>query len=208
LHENAPQVGLSSVPGSRLVTDLQTLPINSGSEAAAHDDTGRKPRHGERAQTTAEFVAVLPMLLILLFLVIEFGWLLKNYIVVTNASREVARCAAVNRCLDNGALVEATVLAESRIRDGAGIHPDDIPAILFSIHYIDSDNNDSINTGEGLIVCIQSPSRAVTPLTIFAGWAGVLPNPVPLKAKTVARVEIPYAGGDLTEGADSSCTPS
>jgi hypothetical protein len=169
---------------------------------------------GERAQTSAEFVVVVPMLLILVFLMVEFGWLLKNYIVVTNAAREVARCAAVNRCLLNGSTVEAHELAVSRIRDGAGVHPDDANGmawphrILFSIHYIDDNGNGNVSSGESMIVCIQSPSRAVTPLTIFAGWAGVLPNPVPLKARTETRVEIPYSGSDLDVGADSSCTPS
>jgi hypothetical protein len=166
---------------------------------------------GERAQSSAEFVAIFPMLLILLFLMIEFGWLVKNYLVVTNAGREVARCAAVDLCQNSsGTSITATQLATNRIGAGAGVHGDDAAAIQFSIHNIDHDSNGP-DRGDTLVVCIDSPSRSVTPLLIFAGWTGVLPNPVHLKARTEMRVEAQtgYTGADLgADPGDGSCSPN
>jgi hypothetical protein len=165
-----------------------------------------RPKHimgrSEKGQSTAEFIAVLPFLLLLFFLIVEFGWLLKNYLVVTNAGREVARCAAVDDCRLDSVVVTATDLAIDRIRDGGGVYPDDVGEIEFSIHHTGTGVK-----GDSLIVCIESPSRAVTPLTIFAGWTGVLPNPVPLRARTEMRIEAPngYSGADLS-GSSGLCS--
>ena len=52
-------------------------------------------RRAERGQSLAELALILPVLLILLFGVVEFGMVLKSYIQVTNATREGARYAAL-----------------------------------------------------------------------------------------------------------------
>jgi hypothetical protein len=100
----------------------------------------------------------------------------------------------VNRCNVDGSPVTAQALADSRIHSGGAIHPDD--DFTFEIFWVDEDGSTDQNLGDSLVVCIDSPSRHITPLTIFAGWAGVLPNPVSLKSRTEMRVEIPYDGGD------------
>lgn len=56
---------------------------------------GHKGRR--RGQSLVEFVLILPVLLILLFGIIEFGLLLYNKQVITNASREGARYGIVSR---------------------------------------------------------------------------------------------------------------
>ena len=56
--------------------------------------THKGRRHG---QSLVEFVLILPVLLILLFGIIEFGLLLYNKQVITNASREGARYGIVAR---------------------------------------------------------------------------------------------------------------
>ena len=52
-------------------------------------------RRRERAQSLAEFAMVLPIFLILVFGIIDFGMGLRAYITVSQASREGARYAAV-----------------------------------------------------------------------------------------------------------------
>ncbi|HYM15302.1 MAG TPA: TadE family protein [Dehalococcoidia bacterium] len=56
-------------------------------------DTPR--RKLERGQSLAEFAVVLPLLMLLVFGVVEFGSVMKSYIQLTNASREAARYAAL-----------------------------------------------------------------------------------------------------------------
>lgn len=65
----------------------------------------------EKGATLIEFVLVLPLLLLLTFAIIEFGILLFDKAVVTNASREGARAGIVYRTLDS----VYTPLAESEI---------------------------------------------------------------------------------------------
>lgn len=62
----------------------------------------------ERGQTLVEFAALLPVLCLLLFGIIQFGVVFHDYITVTDASRVGAREAAVSRFVgDSGASAEA-----------------------------------------------------------------------------------------------------
>lgn len=62
----------------------------------------------ERGQTLVEFAALLPVLCLLLFGLIQFGVVFHDYITVTDSSRVGARKAAVSRLLnDNGAAAVA-----------------------------------------------------------------------------------------------------
>jgi Flp pilus assembly protein TadG len=51
----------------------------------------------ERGQTMAEFAIVLPILIVLLFGIVQFGILFNNYVTLTDAARAGARAAAVSR---------------------------------------------------------------------------------------------------------------
>jgi len=54
-------------------------------------------RKGQEGQALVEFALVIPFLLLLMFGLIEFGLLLYNQQVITNASREGARYGIVSR---------------------------------------------------------------------------------------------------------------
>jgi Flp pilus assembly protein TadG len=53
----------------------------------------------ERGQALLEFAFIVPIFLILLLGIIDFGWALKSWITVTNATREGARMGAVGWAL-------------------------------------------------------------------------------------------------------------
>lgn len=55
----------------------------------------RRFRESERGQALVEFTMVLPILLILLFALVDFGRAFYTWLLVTNAAREGARIAAV-----------------------------------------------------------------------------------------------------------------
>ena len=57
--------------------------------------TPRRLVRGGRGQSLVEFALVLPVLLIMIFGIIDFGMGLRSYISLTNATREGARFAAV-----------------------------------------------------------------------------------------------------------------
>ncbi len=54
-----------------------------------------KLRRNEKGQAIVEMALVMPLLVMLLFGIVEFGRVLNTYIVVTNLSREGARLGAV-----------------------------------------------------------------------------------------------------------------
>jgi Flp pilus assembly protein TadG len=69
----------------------------------------------ERGQTMVEFVIVVPVLLMLLFGVIQFGIVYNHYLTITDATRVGARKAAVSRtAADPEALAEAAVREAAR----------------------------------------------------------------------------------------------
>jgi Flp pilus assembly protein TadG len=55
----------------------------------------KRRRDGEKGQSLAEFVMVLPIFLILVFAIIDFGMGFHAWITVTNSAREGARLGAV-----------------------------------------------------------------------------------------------------------------
>jgi Flp pilus assembly protein TadG len=57
----------------------------------------RRKLGAEEGQTMVEFALVVPILLVVLFGVIQFGVVYKDYVTITDASRVGARKAAVSR---------------------------------------------------------------------------------------------------------------
>jgi len=68
----------------------------------------------ERGQTMVEFALVAPVLLLILFAIIQFGVLYSSYVTLTDATRAGARKAAVSRLESTPAAV-----AETAVRDSA-----------------------------------------------------------------------------------------
>jgi Flp pilus assembly protein TadG len=76
--------------------------------------TLRIAARNERGQTMVEFALVLPILLVVLFGIIQFGILYNNYITLTDATRVGARKGSVSRTTANPA-----ALAEAATRSAA-----------------------------------------------------------------------------------------
>jgi Flp pilus assembly protein TadG len=64
-------------------------------------NTMRRFARREEGQAMVEFAIVLPVLLLIVLGIIQFGMLFKNYIALTDAVRVGARQAAVSRTLPN-----------------------------------------------------------------------------------------------------------
>src|SRR5437016_8854858 len=73
--------------------------------------TTKRNRIGdEQGQTMVEFAVVLPILIVLLFGIVQFGILFNNYVTLTDAVRAGARAAAVSRQAPNpGGIATAAV---------------------------------------------------------------------------------------------------
>lgn len=71
---------------------------------------GRRKTRGEKGQSLVEFALVLPLFLVLVFAIVDFGMGFHAWITVTNAAREGARVGAVG--------ADAATI-EQRVRDTA-----------------------------------------------------------------------------------------
>lgn len=70
----------------------------------------RLKRKKEEGQSMLEFVLVLPVFALMLFMILDYGWLFYNYINVENSARNAARIACVEYqyvCLDEHANLES-----------------------------------------------------------------------------------------------------
>jgi Flp pilus assembly protein TadG len=73
-------------------------------------------RHTSRqdGQAVVEFVVILPVLLLVLMAIYQFGQVFVNYMDVTSAAREGARKAAVSRVIGSCASVDSLAISSAR----------------------------------------------------------------------------------------------
>ena len=88
-----------------------------GRAAAAQRGAAERSAGRRDGMAMVEFVIILPVLLMLVFAIIEFGVLFGRWQTVSNAAREGARTAVVYRTGCNSASVESEVRA--RVKDYA-----------------------------------------------------------------------------------------
>jgi len=77
-------------------------------------------RANEGGQALVEFAFVLPILLLILVAILQFGLLFYNYIDLTSATRDGARMATVSRSNTDGdqAVRDAIAASTNVVRDG------------------------------------------------------------------------------------------
>ena len=78
----------------------------------------KRRNKNERGQAVVEFAVILPVLLLILFAILQFGVVFNNYIQVTAAAREGARKAAVSRTLGTSAAETAATTAAKNAAPG------------------------------------------------------------------------------------------
>jgi Flp pilus assembly protein TadG len=143
----------------------------------------RRWRSDEGAQLV-EFALVLPLLLLIVLAIAEFGFIFQRYEVITNAAREGARMAVLPGYGDNGVVtsrVTAYVIAGRVPTTGTN------PAVLVETI--------PIAVGGGLPpVSARRVTVTYTHTYMFlpriAGWFGASYTTVPLVAVSEMRTEI------------------
>ncbi|MGI6143483.1 MAG: TadE/TadG family type IV pilus assembly protein [bacterium] len=123
----------------------------------------------EKGQTLVELALIFPILCLLLLGLVEFGRVFHAYLVLTNASREGAREAAVGK---GDVEVQARVIqTASTLNNGS---------LVVSIEPGEGERS----RGTGVTV------RATYQLPIIAPLiTNILPNPLPIQTATTMRVE-------------------
>lgn len=123
----------------------------------------------EEGQGLVEFALVLPILLLFLLGIVEFGWLFNARISLTSAAREGARVAAVSN-INHQAKAEAAVI--SALSGSSGV-------VVTNVGY-DSDI-DTLNNVRNVIIEVDGQ---VVPLIGF-----FVTGPQQMSAKATMRLE-------------------
>lgn len=83
---------------------------------------GKKRRHDDRGASAVEFALVVPLLLLIVFGMVEFGVAISRYASVTNAAREGVRAASLGATTDE---IRQTVAASLD-----SVDPDDLSVVV------------------------------------------------------------------------------
>ena len=129
---------------------------------------------GQRGQALVEFALMLPLLLIVLFIVVDFGVGLTRWIAITNAAREGARLGAVGA--DEAAIRQKAIDTSDGILSSGDVQVD----------FLDADGSGDIGPGDSVVVDVDYYYSLITPLGRFLT---VTFDPLTLSACSDMRVE-------------------
>lgn len=128
----------------------------------------RKFLKDDRGQALVELALIMPLLIMLLFGVIEFGRVFNAYLTVTSASREGARAATLGA--DNSTI-------QQKVKE-ATPHFDQSKLTVDIVPFSDRKRGDSVS------ITVNYSIKLYAPLIDIA-----LSNPVDVSNKTVMRME-------------------
>jgi hypothetical protein len=134
----------------------------------------RKNKDGERGQALVEFTLIIPIFLLLVFAIVDFGMGFHAWISVTNAAREGARIGAVGADADT---------IEARVRDTVGgLDDEDISVNI---------TNAQGDPGEAVRVEVDYDYELITPLSGILGVVsgGTLGPNIDFTATSEMRLE-------------------
>lgn len=133
---------------------------------------GQRQR-GEGGQALVGFALVVPILLILVLAIVDFGWALRSWMTVTNSAREGARAGAVGASCED--IQQRVVGASAGLLTTADV----------------SIENCQGQPGTPVVVTVAHDYSFVTPLgsllTVFSG--GTLPSTITMTSSSDTRIE-------------------
>lgn len=155
----------------------------------ADTEAGGNRRRGDRGQSLVEFALVLPVLLIIVFGIIDFAMGMRSYVALANATREGARFAAVGAvfgtqadCGVTSATVVGRVCAAAEGLAKSRITVDTNPANVYP---------NGMAPGNSVVVKATYEYRFITPLGAIVDFfsGGSLGTSITLTSETDMRLE-------------------
>jgi Flp pilus assembly protein TadG len=134
-----------------------------------------RPGKGERGQSLMEFALVMPVFLILVLSIVDFGWGLRAYITVTNSAREGARLGAVS--------AGCNAIKNKTVSTSAGLLTLSDVAVSVSPQDLGDCKG---NSGDQLTVTVNYDYHYITPLGNFVQGLG---GPLHMTAVSAMRLE-------------------
>ena len=109
-----------------------------------------------------EFALLLPIFLVVIFIIVDFGVGISRWVILTNATREGARIGAVGATTDE---IRTKVASTSNgLLDPT---PEDV-----NVYYLDKDSNGDVgDRGDSVVVESDYEYGLITPLSAFLNLA-------------------------------------
>ena len=144
------------------------------------DATLKSSNRRERGQSMVEFALLLPIFLVVIFIIVDFGVGISRWVILTNSTREGARLGAVGA---STAEIQVKVATTSNsLLDEADVN----------VYYLDKDDNgDPGDRGDSVVVESDYEYGLITPLKAFLGLAW---DSINFYSCTDMRLELPVSG--------------
>jgi Flp pilus assembly protein TadG len=135
------------------------------------------PRKGEGGQSLVEFALVVPIFLLILFAIVDFGMAFHAWITVTDSAREGARLGSVHA---------AAAAIEQRVRDTSS----SLDQGNLTVNVTNADDQGG-QSGESVVVDVDYSYSLITPLADLLSLVsgGVIPNTFDLGTVADMRLE-------------------
>ena len=134
----------------------------------------------ERGQSMVEFALLLPIFMVVIFIILDFGVGISRWVIITNSTREGARLGAV------GATTAEISDAVSANSNGL-LDPGDV-----TVYYLDKDGDGDVgNRGDAVVVESNYQYGLITPLKAFLDLAF---DSIDFHSCTDMRLELPVPG--------------
>lgn len=119
-------------------------------------------RGGERGQNILEFALIMPVLLVIVFIIVDLALALDRWIVISNAAEEAARTGITG--------AEAPEIMQRAIDTSQGLLDDDEASV--DVRWDDANGNGRGDRGEAVIVEVTYDYNLVTPIAPLLGLVG------------------------------------
>ena len=129
-----------------------------------------------------EFALLLPIFLVVMFIIVDFGVGISRWVIVTNSTREGARLGAVGATTTD--IAGRVALTSNGLLDPADVN----------VYYLDSPADANVDIGDrGDSVVVESDYQygLITPLKAFLGLAW---DSIDFHSCTDMRLELPVSG--------------
>lgn len=158
---------------------------------AASSRADRRANRRQRGQSMVEFAMILPLVLAVLFIMVDFGVGISRWVIVTNATREGARIGAVCEDATTCGIEDRVAITSNGLLD-----PTDV-----TVYYLDKNGGGSGDRGDSVVVESAYEYDLITPLKAFLN---VTFDSITFHSCTDMRLELTVDGASNPAG-DTGC---
>ena len=127
-----------------------------------------------------EFALLLPIFLVVIFIIVDFGVGISRWVILTNSTREGARLGAVGA-------ITADITDKVESTSNGLLDPADV-----TVYYLDKDGNGSVgDRGDSVVVESNYEYELITPLQ---GFLALTFGSMNFHSCTDMRLELPVSG--------------